>query len=99
LSPTLIFTSQSRDQTLSKVESSCTSFSLINSSLLIIFCLLEFFVKLSQLGIQFSDDLLHFVQFDRSDFQLLFGFFELLSKWSNFLDDVPELYDVDDPRA
>ena len=65
----------------------------------VIFCLLELFVELGQFGVEFADDLLHFVKFDGGYFELFLGFLELLSEGSYFLDDIPEFNNIDDPRA
>ena len=39
------------------------------------------------------------VKLDCCDFELFLSFFELFTKGSDLLDDVPKLNDVDDPRA
>ena len=82
---------------MGEVQPSSAPLGFIDGSLFVIFCLLEFFVELGQFGIQFADDLLHFVQFDGGYFQLFLGFLELLSQGSDFLDHIPELNNVDDP--
>jgi hypothetical protein len=82
---------------LSEIESSGASLSFIDGSLLVIFGFLELSIELSKFGIELPDDLLNFIELDSGNLQLLLSFLQLLPKWTDFLDDVVKLDDIEHP--
>lgn len=97
--PSFVLTAQGSDQTLGEIQPSGASFGLIDGSLLVVLCLLELLVELCEFRVQLPDDFLHLIELHSCDFELLLGIFQLLTKGSHFLDDVPELDDIEHPRA